>query len=71
MKPFRFAAGIRHTSTRVEFVNEVREVERLGYSALMLSDHLVDQFAPISALGAAATCAIQWCSPRSWPRWTG
>jgi len=54
MKPFRFAAGIRHTSTRVEFVNEVREVERLGYSALMLSDHLVDQFAPISALGVAA-----------------
>ena len=54
MKPFRFAAGIRHTSTRVEFVNEVREVERLGYSALMLSDHLVDQLAPISALGVAA-----------------
>src|SRR5437016_11331933 len=54
MKPFRFAAGIRHTSTRVEFVNEVRDVERLGYSALMLSDHLVDQFAPISALGVAA-----------------
>jgi probable F420-dependent oxidoreductase len=54
MKPFRFAAGIRHTSTRAEFVNEVREVERLGYSALMLSDHLVDQFAPISALGVAA-----------------
>src|SRR5256714_11698328 len=54
MKPFRFAAGIRHTTTRAEFVNEVREVERLGYSALMLSDHLVDQFAPISALGVAA-----------------
>jgi probable F420-dependent oxidoreductase len=54
MKPLRFAAGIRHTTTRAEFVNEVREVERLGYSALMLSDHLVDQFAPISALGVAA-----------------
>jgi probable F420-dependent oxidoreductase len=36
-------------------VNEVREIERLGYSALMLSDHLVDQFAPISALAVAAT----------------
>src|SRR5256714_15666909 len=54
MKPFRFAAGIRHTTTRAEFVDEVREVEHLGYSALMLSDHLVDQFAPISALGVAA-----------------
>src|SRR5438477_11487799 len=54
MKPFRFAAGIRHTSTRVAFVNEVRDVERLGYSAVMLSDHLVDQLAPISALSVAA-----------------
>ena len=35
-------------------MSDVREVERLGYSALMLSDHLVDQLAPISALGVAA-----------------
>src|SRR5438445_6927270 len=54
MKPFRFAAGVRSTSTRAEYVESVREVERLGYSSLMLSDHLVDQFAPISALGVAA-----------------
>jgi len=54
MKPFRFAAGIRSTASRAEFVDAVREVERLGYSSLMLSDHLVDQFAPISALGVAA-----------------
>ena len=54
MKPFRFAAGIRSSKTRAQFENEVREIERLGYSALMLSDHLVDQFAPIAALGVAA-----------------
>jgi probable F420-dependent oxidoreductase len=54
MKPFRFAAGIRSTSTRAEFVEGVREVEGLGYSSLMLSDHLVDQFGPISALSVAA-----------------
>ena len=54
MKPFRFAAGIRNTASRAEFVDAVREIERLGYSSLMLSDHLVDQFAPISALGVAA-----------------
>src|SRR5205809_2454913 len=54
MKPFRFAAGIRSATTRAEFANAVRDIERLGYSALMLSDHLVDQFAPISALGVAA-----------------
>jgi probable F420-dependent oxidoreductase len=55
MRPFRFAAGIRHTGTRAEFVGAVREVERLGYSSVMFSDHLVDQFAPISALGVAAS----------------
>lgn len=56
MRPFRFAAGIRSTATltRGEFMDAVREVERLGYSAMMLSDHLVDQFAPISALSVAA-----------------
>jgi probable F420-dependent oxidoreductase len=37
-------------------VNEVREMEALGYSAMMLSDHLVDQFAPIAALSVAAAC---------------
>src|SRR6266513_5263688 len=54
MKPFRFAAGVRSTENREEFVNAVREVEHLGYSAMMLSDHLVHQFAPISALSVAA-----------------
>jgi len=54
MRPFRFAAGVRSTQTRDEFVDSVREVERLGYSSLMLSDHLADQFAPISALSVAA-----------------
>lgn len=54
MKPFRFAAGIRYTSSRAEFVDQVRAIEDLGYDALMLSDHLVDQFAPIAALSVAA-----------------
>jgi probable F420-dependent oxidoreductase len=54
MKPFRFAAGIRGSASRAEFEDGVREIERVGYSAMMLSDHLVDQFAPIAALGVAA-----------------
>jgi probable F420-dependent oxidoreductase len=56
MKPFRFATGIRSTASRgrAEFIDAVREVESLGYSAVMLSDHLVDQLAPISALSVAA-----------------
>ena len=42
------------TSDQIEFIDAAREIERLGYSALMLSDHLVDQFAPIATLGVAA-----------------
>lgn len=54
MKPFRFVAGIRSSGTRSEYIAQAQEIERLGYDALMLSDHLVDQFAPISALGLVA-----------------
>src|SRR5437660_2591563 len=54
MRPFRFAAGIRHTTNRTEFIDQVRTIEDLGYSSVMLSDHLVDQLAPFSALGVAA-----------------
>ena len=54
MRPFRFAAGIRTPGTSTEFIHEVQEIERAGYDALVLSDHLVDQFAPLSALGLAA-----------------
>lgn len=54
MRPFRFVAGIRSSGTRSEYIAQVQEIERLGYDALMLSDHLVDQFAPISALGLVA-----------------
>ena len=54
VKPFRFAAGVHSTATRAEFVDSVRDVESLGYSSVMLSDHLVDKFAPISALSVAA-----------------
>src|SRR5713101_4834835 len=54
MKTFRFAAGIGGIETRAKFIAAVRDIERLGYSALMVSDHLVDQFAPISALSVAA-----------------
>ncbi len=54
MRPFRFAAGIRTPGTRADFIHEVQEIERAGYDALVLSDHLIDQFAPISALGLAA-----------------
>jgi probable F420-dependent oxidoreductase len=39
---------------RQAFIDGAKEIEGLGYSTLLLSDHLVDQFAPFSALGVAA-----------------
>ena len=53
-KPFRFGAGIPGILPRASFIDSVRAIEGLGYSTLLLSDHLVDQFAPFSALGVAA-----------------
>lgn len=53
-KPFRFGAGIPGIVPRTSFIDSVRAIEDLGYSTLLLSDHLVDQFAPFSALGVAA-----------------
>jgi probable F420-dependent oxidoreductase len=42
----------------------VRAIEDLGYDSVMLSDHLVDQFAPIAALSVAAavTTRLRLCS---------
>ena len=54
MRPFRFGAGIGGPLTRDGFIDAVRQVESLGYSTLVMPDHLIDQFAPISALGLAA-----------------
>lgn len=53
-KPFRFGAGIPGILPRKAFIETTRELESLGYSTLLLSDHLVDQYAPFSALGLAA-----------------
>ena len=53
-KPFRFGAGIPGILPRGQFIATVQEIEALGYSTMLLSDHLVDQFAPFSALGLAA-----------------
>lgn len=39
---------------RQAFIDGAKEIEALGYSSLLFSDHLVDQFAPFSALGVAA-----------------
>jgi probable F420-dependent oxidoreductase len=54
MRPFRFAV---HTGGEVppdDWPAFARRVERLGYTALYLTDHMTRQLAPMPALAAAA-----------------
>src|SRR6266545_4425327 len=54
MKPFRFGVNVRDAGSRAEWVDKARKVEGLGYSALMVPDHLAAMLAPIPAVLSAA-----------------
>jgi probable F420-dependent oxidoreductase len=58
-RPFRFGVLCEEMGTREAWIAKVQRVEELGYATLLLRDHFVagpfgDQFAPLSALMAAA-----------------
>lgn len=58
-RPFRFGVICEKMSTREAWYAKVRRIEELGYATLLLRDHFMpgtfgDQFAPVSALMAAA-----------------
>ncbi len=58
-RPIRFGVLCEEMGTREDWFAKVRRVEELGYTTLLLRDHFVagpfgDQFAPLSALTAAA-----------------
>jgi probable F420-dependent oxidoreductase len=52
--PFRFAATIDGASSGPAWRGLARKVEHLGFSSLLLSDHLGIQFSPLVALASAA-----------------
>ncbi|HLI88124.1 MAG TPA: TIGR03621 family F420-dependent LLM class oxidoreductase [Ktedonobacteraceae bacterium] len=59
MRPFRFGILCEKMENREAWFAKARRAEELGYSTLLLRDHFMpgpfgDQFAPISALMAAA-----------------
>src|SRR5437773_11178747 len=59
MKPFRFGVNVRTAGSHAEWAEKARKVERLGYSVLLVPDHLAELLAPFPALagaGAATTC---------------
>jgi probable F420-dependent oxidoreductase len=58
-RPFRFGIINEQMTTRQAWIDQARRAEELGYSTFLIRDHLVpdffgDQFAPFSALMAAA-----------------
>src|SRR5438445_8837657 len=61
MKPFRFGINARDAGSRAEWQDKARRVEGLGYSALMVPDHLAAMLAPIPAAvsPAAATKSLR------------
>jgi probable F420-dependent oxidoreductase len=53
-RPFRFGVSIHGSKSRAELRDIARQAEALGYSTLLLPDHLGDQLSPVPALVAAA-----------------
>jgi probable F420-dependent oxidoreductase len=55
MNPFRFGVSVWHAPSRAEWIAKARKIEDLGYSSLMLPDHLLNErVAPMPALVSAA-----------------
>jgi len=61
MKPFRFGINARDARSRSEWQDKARKVESLGYSTLIVPDHLWPVLAPVPALvsAAAATTSLR------------
>lgn len=53
-RTFRFGVQGRGMGPRQEWLDTVRRVEDLGYSAFLVIDHFVRGLDPVAALGAAA-----------------
>jgi probable F420-dependent oxidoreductase len=53
-RPFRFGVIAYHAGSKEEWRTKARRAEHLGYSVLLVPDHLEAQLAPVPALLAAA-----------------
>ncbi len=54
MRPFRFGASVSRTTSRSEWVSKARKLEDLGFSTLLVADHLLDTLPPFMPLISAA-----------------
>lgn len=53
-RPFRFGVAVHQARSKEEWVATAQKVEALGYSTMLMPDHLGEQLAPVPALLAAA-----------------
>ena len=53
-RPFRFGVSVHSARSRTEWIDLARQAEDLGYSTLLMPDHLGEQLSPVPALLAAA-----------------
>jgi probable F420-dependent oxidoreductase len=59
VRPFRFGVNVRTAASGADWADKARKVERLGYSVLLVPDHLAELFAPFPALAAAAAATTR------------
>lgn len=52
--PFRFGVNLRGADSRAEWVDKARKLEDLGYSTLLVPDHLAEIMTPLVPLASAA-----------------
>jgi alkanesulfonate monooxygenase SsuD/methylene tetrahydromethanopterin reductase-like flavin-dependent oxidoreductase (luciferase family) len=56
-KPFRFGVNTWAAGASREWVDKARRIEAVGYTTLVMPDHLADTLSPFSALAVAAQAA--------------
>ena len=54
-EPFRFGVNLRAADSRADWIEKARRVEDLGFSTLLVPDHLAELLPPLPALVAAAS----------------
>jgi probable F420-dependent oxidoreductase len=59
VRPFRFGVNARTAGSSAEWANKARKIESLGYSVLLVPDHLAELLAPLPALAAAASATTR------------
>ena len=53
-RPFRFGVNLRAADSRADWIEKAKRVEDLGFSTLLIPDHLAELLPPLPALVAAA-----------------